>query len=693
MTVTAGVGSPRVPPSLATDTIALAELEAEPVSAGMLRWAWRQHAWLLTGQERTTGAPLRLFYAGTDKQRAFFSSLAFRDTPALTDLGDLPFWRIRRIRRSGRMPRSLGGAPVDLAVVEGHAAHQWLYGRRGDYAIPVWIRTEVELPLRVANRSVAEDLRRIRKYGLGYEVTREAARVERFYQEAYLPSIEGSHGDSTVVVPWRSVSGAVERGDCELLAVTHEGRDVAGVLIRRQDPPRLWCGGVWQGDPTVRKMGAASATYWFAGQHLTEQGHRRMHMGLSRAFLRDGVLQFKAKWGHRITGCTTDRFLLRPLADTDATRAFLTANPFVARAGRYLVGPPEAAPTPGSTPTPAEAARSLLVDVLGLEPGERLLCYADAGRTAVAERLQAVAGELGAVAEVLPLDPAEDTDRWVAQLRAAISPGACDLVCELTTRPLYLTGLFGHAIQSGARIYTCGGLDDAALVRCYGAVDQAALRRLADALHRLLLGARRVRITSPAGTELSLRLNGRGLVTRLRRRIGWLEPDRIWAPSGWFRDGTRATFPAGQLSFRGRRSSMRGRLVVDGYFWPPEELGVLATPVVLKVERGRVTRIEGAAAPLLEQWWEADPKQVEHLCFGFHPHAGLEGELTEAERAWAHVNVGIGAHPRHADGVIRNPTVTVDGQVLLTGGTFPHPELAALAAALRPASDVPRSAS
>jgi hypothetical protein len=61
---------------------------------------------------------------------------------------------------------------------------------------------------------------------------------------------------------------------------------------------------------------------------LSEQGYRQVHLGASRAFLNDGVLQYKKKWGMAIAGERADGWIINALQDDAATRSFLINNPF-----------------------------------------------------------------------------------------------------------------------------------------------------------------------------------------------------------------------------------------------------------------------------------------------------------------------------------------------------------------------------
>jgi hypothetical protein len=54
-----------------------------------------------------------------------------------------------------------------------------------------------------------------------------------------------------------------------------------------------------------------------------------LNVGLSRSFIRDGVLQYKRKLGAKLNTPSEMGAMIRPISKTDAVRSFLSANPFI----------------------------------------------------------------------------------------------------------------------------------------------------------------------------------------------------------------------------------------------------------------------------------------------------------------------------------------------------------------------------
>jgi hypothetical protein len=131
----------------------------------------------------------------------------------------------------------------------------------------------------------------------------------------------------------------------ELLLLRKRGTSepVAGaMMLHERGIPRLYTFGVRDGDPTLVRDGAICALYHFCIEHLTARKFARVHTGRARPFLRDGVLNYKRKWGNRISGSFwhwfAPGFALKILALTPATKSFLQHNPFIFETNGQLHG-------------------------------------------------------------------------------------------------------------------------------------------------------------------------------------------------------------------------------------------------------------------------------------------------------------------------------------------------------------------
>lgn len=284
----------------------------------------RFNTWLLDGRERNSGQNISALFLGGGAGKTYLADRIFGDDYRETPAGREWLWNL---------PRVLQQRPVDIVVVTGigPGLYRYLSGGR-DFFIPYWVKGEIvfnELRARLkTSEHLKSDVRRIRKNNFVYEVTRSPERFDDFYHTMYVPHIRNAYGRTALLMRYGQMKEL--EGQCELMLVTQQGVPLAGqILIYEHGRVRCWSIGVKDGNREYVRMGAQAALYWYAMQHLSGQGYEAIHAGSSRAFLRDGVLRFKNKWGMRMLEPTRKGFLLKPLRRTQGVMSFLVNNPFI----------------------------------------------------------------------------------------------------------------------------------------------------------------------------------------------------------------------------------------------------------------------------------------------------------------------------------------------------------------------------
>lgn len=328
----------------------------------------------------------------------------------------------------------------------------------------------------------------------------------------------------------------------------------------------------------------------------------------------------------------------------------------------------------------AKAARTLVEYVCNLREGEEVLIYADTDADrAVAEYLAEAAHAAGGSVSLILYETRPEVDMEPpAPLAAAMREAA--LIIELAEKYIIHTRAYLEALKT-ARILCLTGMTQEMMKRCVADIDYPRMLELGDALVEVLKGARRMEIKTPGGTDLRCELSEERPVEHNATRIA---------------NPGEESFLGGQVSWYPLERTIEGIVVFDGSIWPPEDLGLLKSPVRLEVEAGEIKGIEGGAeAKRLESWLESfgDPKmfKIAHFSYGFNPGARLTGKILEDERIFGCIELGIGSQvpsfevglaPAHTDGVMLNPTVTLDGKLIEEEGRFVHPKLKGIADAL-----------
>ena len=280
---------------------------------------------ILTGRERSSGEDLVIFYAGSKYNKSYFARKAFRDNYREEERGKAWLWVAIRLCRNAN-------AIYPMSVLEINKKPYRLLRNGAGYYIPCWIDSELEFSDSEWNLrhsvNVKNDVHRIRKNGLHFEITKEKQMFDLFYHHMYLPHITRVHADAAVPISYEQLVNRIDH--CELLLVKKDDEYIAGdVLVYENDEVRAWCNGVKDGNQDYVKLGALAAVYYFRLMYLQDKGYKKMRLGASRAFLNDGVLQYKRKWGMHLTQDRNAGFWLLPLRETNGVREFLINNPFI----------------------------------------------------------------------------------------------------------------------------------------------------------------------------------------------------------------------------------------------------------------------------------------------------------------------------------------------------------------------------
>lgn len=211
--------------------------------------------------------------------------------------------------------------------------------------------------------------------------------------------------------------------------------------------------------------------------------------------------------------------------------------------------------------------------------------------------------------------------------------------------------------------------------RCV-AVDYDRLRATAARLLRALDGGRDVRITTPAGTDLTLSIRGR----------------KASAEDGNFRNpGEWGDLPAGEVRVSPEVGSARGTVVFDGTIDLEVSSIVPDIPVIARLEDGYIaeltggeeadallqiiTRAERMALELNLPEYAKNARHLGELGLGINYAAKLTGNLLEDEKVLGTVHLAIGYNYDndanafiHQDCVLLKPSLWVDGRQVLGDG-------------------------
>jgi len=309
------------------------------------------------------------------------------------------------------------------------------------------------------------------------------------------------------------------------------------------------------------------------------------------------------------------------------------------------------------------AAETAVEECLGLTADETIAVVTDDERLPIGEAIYAVAAERSDDATLLRYPPGSEHGEEPPAPVAAAAREA-DAFLAPTTYSVTHTRARQRATEAGARGATMPGITEEVMVAGLDA-DYEAIAAACESIHDQVHGAEAVRVTAPAGTDVTVRPG-----------------DRPWhRDTGLVREpGSFSNLPAGETFVSPETAD--GTVVVDGTMRPH---GLVEEPIRIEVEDGQVVSVDDdGVRESLEAAAETadDPDAVYNLAeLGIGANVGvadLVGSVLLDEKAAGTVHLAVGDDasiggdveaPIHTDGVVRDPTVYADGEQI----TLPSP--------------------
>jgi aminopeptidase len=323
-----------------------------------------------------------------------------------------------------------------------------------------------------------------------------------------------------------------------------------------------------------------------------------------------------------------------------------------------------------ATHTVASTARRVVADYLAVKADERLVIVVDT-RTddEIPEALARAALDLGAEPVVVTIAPRSRSGAEPPAPAAAAMAAADVVVCAASTS-LYHTAAKAAAQRAGVRGDFNAPHRAEAWANGAMTADFVAIRERAERLAGIWRGAREVRVTSPAGTDLRATVAG-------REPVAWL--------TGICRNpGEVSALPGGEVSLPPVEGTAEGTVVWERV---ASDLGALETPVRITVRGGRAVGIDGgASAGRLRDIVASvrDAGNIGEIGIGLNPAARIADEITEAKKAFGTVHIALGDSANeygglvesdvHLDGLVMTPTVEFDGRPIIVDGRHVYDE-------------------
>ena len=317
-----------------------------------------------------------------------------------------------------------------------------------------------------------------------------------------------------------------------------------------------------------------------------------------------------------------------------------------------------------SGPKLGEVTRRVVAEYLCTRTGEKFLLVTDA---AVAPRLSEA---ILRAARAAGTDPAQiriatrgtSGDEPPAPVVAAMVEA--DVCLCITARSIYHTNATGRARAAGTRGCFNAPVAIEAWTNGAMAADYGEIRKVAERLAARLRAGTWARVTSPAGSDITVNRGGR-------------------EPRGWYtaivrEPGEISALPGGEVSFPPLEGTANGTIVFERVV---TDLGAIGEPIRITARDGEAVAIDGGRdAARLRALVDGvrGARNIGELGIGLNPTARVSDDITETKKreGTAHFALGDNAggyggvveSAIHLDGMLFDVTVTIDGDVVVADG-------------------------
>ncbi len=314
----------------------------------------------------------------------------------------------------------------------------------------------------------------------------------------------------------------------------------------------------------------------------------------------------------------------------------------------------------------AFAANMLINQVLQVKKGETVLIITDTDRPrTITQALAYSAISAGGVPITIIMEPQQiGGEEPPPPVASAMS--SAQVVINQSTYSLTHTRAVREAMGKGARIANLRNFTEEMMVNGGIHADYDQVKKVTENLARLLTEADVIRLTTPEGTDLTMRSLGRKAIAQ----TGFVT-----------KPGDLSGLPDGEATLAPLEGVTEGTVVAP---YMIDQIGMLTDPFRAEITKGRITSIGGGKQAmdlksLLEKYDEAGYNAASQFALGTNPACRVVPNSREVSKklGTAHIaigdNISLGGQSKssfHLDILFLNPSVYLDGKCILKDGRY-----------------------
>lgn len=314
----------------------------------------------------------------------------------------------------------------------------------------------------------------------------------------------------------------------------------------------------------------------------------------------------------------------------------------------------------------AFAANRLINQVVQVKKGEIVVIVTDTDRPRIITQALAYSAiSAGGKVVVVTMEPQEIGGAEVpAPVAAAMA--AAQVVINQSTYSITHTVAVREAMKKGARVANLRNVTEEMMVSGGITADYQQVKRITEKLARLLTEADVIRLTTPEGTDFTMRSAGRSAI----------------AQSGFVtKPGELSGLPDGEATLAPLEGVTEG-VIVSPYI--ADQIGPITEPFRMEIVKGKITNVTGGKQAqdlkrILGARDDAGYNAASQFALGTNPACRIIPNTREISKklGTAHVaigdNISLGGKSKgtyHIDIVFLNVSVYLDGKCIVKDGEY-----------------------
>jgi aminopeptidase len=300
---------------------------------------------------------------------------------------------------------------------------------------------------------------------------------------------------------------------------------------------------------------------------------------------------------------------------------------------------------------------NIVRSIINLQLLDRVLIVTDKKKFKIGKMIYDSAKKINLETILIVMEPrTRDGEEPPAAVAAAMKE--VDIIIAPTEYSLTHTKAVRDARKNGARVFTMPGIDEYSLTKGGLLADYSVVQRNVAKMFSIVNNSSNIEVESKNGTKVKFSVEKRK----------WEKDDGIVKP------GECGNLPAGEIFVAPIESSANGKIVFD-------HIDLAKGKLELILEGGDVKEMKGDKEKLQKIFDELGYKSkvIAEFGIGCNPRSKITGNTLEGEKVFGTVHIAFGNNadfggtnevPFHKDGIIDEPTVTVDRRLIMRNGQW-----------------------